>query len=135
MTDLNFTSAMLAMSQSTTHARAQDADSAKALVQPDGNAKDPALWEVSLKFEAMLMQQMMSAMRKTVSQDGLLSSGFANDMYSSMFDQAIAETGSKSGSLGIAENIYRQMNANSQTKANPISADIHTSDQTSRSEE
>ena len=135
MTGLNSTPAMLAMAQSTMHAQAQEAGSAKAPVQQGGNAKDPALWEVSLKFEAMLMQQMMSAMRKTVPQDGLLSSGFANDMYSSMFDQAIAEAGSKSGSLGIAENIYRQMNANNSTKANPISADIDMDGLSTRSEE
>lgn len=135
MTGLNVTPAMLAMSQSTMHVRVQEAGSAKAPVQQDGHAKDPALWEVSLKFESMLIQQMMSAMRKTVPQDGLLSSGFANDMYSSMFDQAIAESGSKSGSLGIAESIYRQMNANNQPKANPISADIHTGDLPARSEE
>ena len=98
MSEMNLTPAILAMSQGSTQARSQEAGNAKAQVQQDGHAKDPALWEVSLKFEAMLMQQMMSAMRKTVPQDGLMSAGFANDMYSSMFDQAIAETSSKSGS-------------------------------------
>jgi len=135
MTGLNSTPAMLAMAQNTMQARALDVGNAKAPVQQDGHAKDPALWEVSLKFEAMLMQQMMTAMRKTVPTDGLLSSGFANDMYSSMFDQAIVEAGSKSGGLGIAENIYRQMNVNNHTKANPISADIDTGGLSIRSEE
>jgi len=135
MSEMNLTPAMLAMSQSTTHARAQEVGNAKAPVQQGGNAKDPALWEVSLKFEAMLMQQMMSAMRKTVPTDGQFSSGFANDMYTSMFDQAVAETSSKSGSLGIAENIYRQMSGNNQTKANSISADIHTDGLPTRPEE
>ena len=135
MTSLNTTPAMLAMAQNTMQARVQEAGSAKAPAQMDGKATDPALWEVSLKFEAMLMQQMMSAMRKTVPQDGLMSAGFANDMYSSMFDQAIAETSSKSGSLGIAENIYRQMSANNPIKANPISADINTDNPSTRPEE
>lgn len=128
MSEINLASAMLAMSQGNTQARAQEAVSAKALASTDVHGKDPALWEVSLKFEAMLMQQMMSAMRKTVPESGALTSGFAGDMYSSMFDQAIADTSSKSGSLGIAENIYRQMSAagHSQAKANPISADIDT---------
>jgi len=135
MTGLNSTPAMFAMGQNTMQTRAQETATAKAPAQQDGNAKDPALWEVSLKFEAMLMQQMMTAMRKTVPSDGLLSSGFANDMYSSMFDQAIVEAGSKSGGLGIAENVYRQMNANNQTKANPISADINTDGLSTRPEE
>ena len=135
MTSLNTTPAMLAMAQNTMQTRVQEAGNAKTPAQLDGKATDPALWEVSLKFEAMLMQQMLTAMRKTVPTDGLLSSGFANDMYSSMFDQAIVEAGSKSGGLGIAENVYRQMNAHNQPKANPISADIHTSSPSIRSEE
>ncbi len=135
MSEINLTPAMLAMSRNTTQARTQEIGNAKIPVQQSGNAKDPALWEVSLKFEAMLMQQMMSAMRKTVPVDGQFSSGFANDMYASMFDQAIAETSSKSGSLGIAENIYRQMSTNNQAKANPISADIHIDSLPIRSEE
>jgi len=135
MTGLNVTPAMLAMSQNSMQTRAQEASNAKVPVQQDSNAKDPALWEVSLKFEAMLMKEMMTAMRKTVPSDGLMSSGFANDMYSSMFDQAIVETGSKSGGLGIAENIYRQMNAIHQAKANPISADIDTGSLPVRPEE
>lgn len=135
MTGLNVTPAMLAMAQNSMQARAQEAGSAKAPVEQDGSAKDPALWEASLKFETMLMQQMMQAMRKTVPTDGMFSSGFANDMYSSMYDQAIVEAGSKNGGLGIAENIYRQMNANNQTKANPISADIDRDGLSIRSEE
>ncbi len=135
MTSLNLTPAMLAMSQNTMQARAQEASGAKAAAQQDGNAKDADLWQASLKFEAMLIQQMMSAMRKTVPESGLLSSGFASDMYASMFDQAIAETSSKSGSLGIAENIYRQMNAGNQIKENPISADIDTDSRSARPEE
>ena len=134
MSEMNLTAARLAMAQNM-QVRPQETGSAKAAAQQDGHAKDPALWEVSLKFEAMLMQQMMSAMRKTVPQDGLLSSGFANDIYSSMFDQAIAETSSKSGSLGIAENIYRQMSTNNPIKANPISADIDTGNLSTRPEE
>jgi len=111
MNGMHLTPALLAVSQNTTHARPREPGDTTMPVQQDGNAKDPALWEVSQKFEAMLMQQMMSAMRKTVPASGLLPSGFAGDMYASMFDQAIAETGSKSGSLGIAENIYRHMSA------------------------
>lgn len=135
MTGLNSISANLTMVQNTMQERVQEVGNAKAPVQQHGNAKDPGMWEVSLKFEALLMQQMMTAMRKTVPTDGMLSSGFANDMYSSMFDQAIVDVGSKSGGLGMAENIYRQMNPNNETKANPISADINTGDQSTRSKE
>ncbi|ATX82948.1 flagellar protein FlgJ [Mariprofundus ferrinatatus] len=133
MSDMTLSSARLAMAQNALQEHPQ-VGSAKKAGQPAGHEKDPALWEVSLKFEAMLMQQMMSAMRKTVPQDGVLSAGFANDIYTSMFDQAITETSSKSGSMGIAENIYRQMSSN-QTNANPTSADRDTGNMPARPEE
>ncbi len=71
--------------------------------------KNKPLWDVSVKFEAIFFQQMMSAMRKTVPKSDFLPHGFAEGVQQSMFDQAIASAGSKSGSLGIAKNIYRQL--------------------------
>ncbi len=83
--------------------------------------KDERLWKISLQFEAMLIQQMMSAMRKTVPESELLPSKFANDTYSSLFDQAISDSASKRGSLGIAKSVYRQLSH----QAQPTSADIN----------
>jgi len=83
--------------------------------------KNKELWDVSVKFEAIFFQQMMSAMRKTVPESGFLPHGFAEGVQESMFDQAIADAGSKGGNLGIAANIYRQLEqsaASNQTDAN-----------------
>ncbi|MDQ7010920.1 MAG: rod-binding protein [Mariprofundaceae bacterium] len=80
-------------------------------------SRDRELWEVSLQFEALLLQQMMSSMRKTIPQSGLLPTGFASDMYNSMFDQLAAEAGSRRSSLGIAESIYRQMDQSRRIQA------------------
>jgi len=71
--------------------------------------KNKALWDVSVKFEGIFFKQMMSAMRKTVPESGFLPHGFAEGVQESMFDQAVADAGSKRGSLGIAMNIYRQL--------------------------
>jgi len=71
--------------------------------------KDKQLWDVCCKFEAIFMQQMMSAMRKSVPKSEFLPHGFAESMHDSMLDQAIADSGSKKGSLGIAKQMYRQM--------------------------
>ncbi|MFQ5355962.1 MAG: rod-binding protein [Mariprofundaceae bacterium] len=81
--------------------------------------KDARLWKISLQFEAMLIQQMMSAMRKTVPKSELSPSNFANDTYSSLFDQAISDSASKRGSLGIANSVYRQLS----NQAQPFSTD------------
>jgi len=85
--------------------------------------KDKKLWEVSLQFEALLLQQMMSAMRKTVPESEVLPTGFASDMYNSMFDQLVAEAGSRRSSLGIAENIYRQLDQSQHTQARSLATD------------
>jgi len=89
----------------------------------DRTHPDPELWKVSLKFESLLLQQMMSAMRKTVPKSGLLQTGFANDVYDSMFDQVVAEAGSHRSSLGIAGSIYRQLDQLHHTQAQPPGTD------------
>jgi len=71
--------------------------------------KDPDLWKASLKFEGMLFKQMMQAMRKTIPDGGLVKHGFAQGVQDSMFDQAVADAASQRGRLGLAMNIYRQM--------------------------
>ncbi|MES0371898.1 MAG: rod-binding protein [Mariprofundaceae bacterium] len=71
--------------------------------------KDEKLWDVCCKFEAIFMQQMMSAMRKSVPKSGFLPSGYAEGVHDSMMDQAIADSGSKNGNLGIALQMYRQL--------------------------
>ena len=94
--------------------------------------KNKELWDVSVKFEAIFFQQMMSAMRKTVPESGFLPHGFAEGVQESMFDQAIADAGSKGGNLGIAANIYRQLEqsaASNQTDTNKAIQEMrHASD-------
>ena len=73
--------------------------------------RDEALWKVSLQFESIFVQQMMSEMRKTVAKSDFLPSGFAEDVHASMMDQAIAEASSRHSQFGIAESVYRQLEA------------------------
>ncbi len=86
-----------------------DASAHTASVSKEPQTRDPKLWETCIKFEALLLQQMMTAMRKTVPKSELLPSGFANDMYNSMFDNVVTEAGSQRSNLGIASNMYRQL--------------------------
>ncbi len=66
------------------------------------------LWRVSRVFEAMFVQQLLSVMHKTVPSSGLIDKGFAENVQSSMFNQALAKAVSQRGGLGIARSIYRQ---------------------------
>ncbi|MDX8387689.1 MAG: rod-binding protein [Ghiorsea sp.] len=71
--------------------------------------KDKELWGACCQFEAIFLQQMMAAMRKTVPESELSPKSYANSMYEGMMDQAISESGSKQAPLGFAINMYRQL--------------------------
>ncbi len=71
--------------------------------------KDQKLWGACCQFEAVFLQQMMTAMRKTIPESKLLPKGYADNMYQGMMDQAIAKSGSQQAPLGLAVNMYRQL--------------------------
>ena len=89
-------------------------------------SKDPALWKVSRQFEAIFVQQMMSEMRKTVQKSDFIPNGFAEDVHGSMMDDAIARASVRHHSFGIAENIYRQLEA-AQSQGKQTAASPHRS--------
>jgi len=106
----------LAHTQAINHSRLHATGSQMSLSQQD---RDPALWKVSTQFEAIFVQQMMSEMRKTVHKSDFIPSGFAEDVHGSMMDEAIAQASVKHHSFGIAENIYRQLEAGQQAGRRP----------------
>ena len=78
-------------------------------VKAGTEVKDQELWGVCCQFESIFLQQMMAAMRKTIPESESMPRGYANDMYDGMMDQAIAKSGSKQAPLGLAMNMYRQL--------------------------
>jgi len=64
--------------------------------------------ETAQQFEAILVQTMLKAMRKSTPGNALFGSDQA-DMYLDLFDKEIASSISQSGQLGIADAIYRQI--------------------------
>lgn len=78
-------------------------------IHPPASQRDEKLWQACCQFEAIFLQQMLAAMRKSVPKSSLLPQGFTQDVQASMLDQAIAEAGSKQGILGIARTLYRQV--------------------------
>ncbi len=103
-------------SSSTPHARVSAGKSqtfVKSYAAPGSfdrsEVKDDKLWDVCCKFESIFMQQMMSAMRKSVPKSGFMPQGYAEGVHDSMMDQAISDVGSKQGNLGLAVQMYRQL--------------------------
>jgi flagellar protein FlgJ len=70
---------------------------------------DPKLREACADFEAILVNRMLEAMRRTLHQDGLLDGGTGREVYDSLYYQEIATRVSRAKGLGIGERLYRQM--------------------------
>lgn len=88
-------------------------------------SKDKELMEVAKKFEAILIHQMLKAMRKTVHKSELLNS-FSLQQYESMMDEEIASEMVKHKGIGLADNLFYQLSRlekNSNSSA-PISNNL-----------
>jgi peptidoglycan hydrolase FlgJ len=76
-------------------------------------ARDPqgAVHQAAKQFESLFMQQVLKSMRDSVPKSELMGGGTANDMYTEMLDQQLAQ--SLSGRPGgLAEVIARQLSRN-----------------------
>ena len=61
------------------------------------------------EFEAIFIQSMFKSMRKTLPDGGLFKKDNAHAIYQDMFDQEIATEISQKQSMGLADQMYRQM--------------------------
>ncbi|ADW18394.1 Flagellar protein FlgJ [Desulfobulbus propionicus DSM 2032] len=60
-------------------------------------------------FEAIFIQSLFKAMRKTVPDNGLFPRDSSSRMYQDMIDQEIATNIARKQSIGLADQMYRQM--------------------------
>lgn len=80
--------------------------SATELAVP-GNAR---AWKAAKEFEAMALGQFLAPMFETVKpQDGVFGGGSAEEAWRPMMTQELAKQMAKSGGLGMAMPVYRQM--------------------------
>jgi len=68
-----------------------------------------ALKKACQDFEAIFIQSMFKSMRETIPEGGLFEKDHATEMYQGMIDQEIASQISRRQSLGLADQMYRQM--------------------------
>ncbi len=92
------------MSMSGAAYETQSLNKLKLAVQKDPQAH---IAEVAKQFEGVFVQMMLKSMRSALPQDGLLSSDQTR-LYTSMYDQQIAQNLSAKG-LGMAEMMVKQM--------------------------
>jgi Rod binding domain-containing protein len=88
-------------------------------------SKDKELMEVAKKFEAILIHQMLKAMRKTVHKSELLNS-FSLQQYESMMDEEIASEMVKHKGIGLADSLFYQLSRleKDSNLAAPISSNL-----------
>lgn len=73
------------------------------------NKGDVKLRKACQGFEAMLVQQMLSAMRQTVEKSDVFGSREKEDVFQGMLDQQMADEMARTGSMGIADMLYAQL--------------------------
>jgi flagellar protein FlgJ len=102
------TSQQALQSASASASHYHDASALSALKHVAKDNPEQAAKEVATQFEAMFIQMMLKSMRDAVPEGGLFNS---NDMktYTEMADQQIAVNLAKSGGIGLAEVITRQL--------------------------
>ena len=71
--------------------------------------QEAALKKACQNFEAIIVQQMLSAMRKSVPKDSLLGGDFSQDIYQSMYDEGLSQEIAAGRGLGLADTLYRQL--------------------------
>lgn len=77
--------------------------------QPTDTPEEKKLKKACQDFEAIIMQQLLSTMRKSVPKDELLGSGYAQDMYQSMYDESLAREMASGKGIGLADTLYHQL--------------------------
>lgn len=70
---------------------------------------DAAMRSTCAEFEAIMLQQMFKSMRSAEPSDGVIESSNAQQIYQDLLDGRIAQELAHRQSLGVAEQIYRQM--------------------------
>lgn len=85
--------------------------------------KDKELMEVAKKFEAILIHQMLKAMRQTIHKSDLLNS-FSLQQYESMMDEEIASEMAKNKGIGLADSLFYQL-SRLEKAANPPAENLN----------
>lgn len=90
----------------------KDLDKAQSFAQTLDSASkqnDKKLYESCQELESVFVARVFDSMRATISRSELLSRGFADDVFESMLYDEYAKNVSKSGSIGLADILYKQL--------------------------
>lgn len=80
-------------------------------LEPQSGETNSEVQEQFAEFAALLVFQMLQTMRRTVPKSDLLNTGFAHDLYVSLFDQEVARNITRKGDIGLASLLQQQFEA------------------------
>jgi flagellar protein FlgJ len=81
----------------------------KKIGQTADTTKEAELKKACQGFEAIIVQQLLTAMRKSVPKGGLTEDSYSQDMYQSMYDESLANEMAASKGIGLADTLFRQL--------------------------
>ena len=65
------------------------------------------------EFTAIFLNQMFKSMRSTIPEGGMIDGGFAEDVFTDMYDKEISKLGSKQSNFsGLNQILFEQLNQN-----------------------
>ena len=70
---------------------------------------DKKLKEACRDFESILLNQMLSAMRKAIPKDGLFKKSLCMDIYESMYDQYLSKEIAQEKGIGMRDMLYKDL--------------------------
>lgn len=73
------------------------------------NSDSARLKAACREFEAIFIQSMFESMRKSIPESGFIEKSAGHDFHRDMLDSEIAKEISRRQSIGLAEQMYRQM--------------------------
>ncbi|MGL4194643.1 MAG: rod-binding protein, partial [Edwardsiella piscicida] len=95
---------------------AYDAQALNSLKYSAAGGSDKALRETARQMEGMFVQMMLKSMRQATPQEGILDSEQSR-LYTSLYDQQVAQEMSAGKGMGIADMLYKQMRGAHQAEA------------------
>jgi len=72
--------------------------------------RNPELWSACQEFEALLLQQMLRAMSGTLTSGGMFGTAAGSGIYQELFESELAQSMSRTGGVGLAQILFKQMN-------------------------
>jgi peptidoglycan hydrolase FlgJ len=99
--------------------KASDGEFEKKLKSAMDKDDDKELKKVCQDFEGLMLNMLYKQMKATVPKSELLQEDSGMDIFQSMLDDKLVEESSKSGSLGLANVLYKQLSRQMKSSYKP----------------